>query len=154
MLGLVARLLVLTLVLNVVRYVVGAPLEGWLIIPGMFGAMAERPGVFNVDFTTGEWVTSYLYNFAMWGSVVLLFHMARPALTGGTVTRSFKVFGAALALYLALSAVLMNHHEARAFWYWHLLDGVLVFPIVALANGLLYPRIVSSSRPTAGSPAP
>lgn len=57
-------------------------------------------------------------------------------------------------LLIILSAILMNHYEARAFWRWHLLDGVPTFPTVALADGLRYPRIVRPVGPRRHAPSP
>ncbi len=42
-----------------------------------------------------------------------------------------------------LGAASMNHWiHSKVFYFWNILDAAIVFPIVAIANGLLYRRIV------------
>jgi hypothetical protein len=43
--------------------------------------------------------------------------------------------------FASVSAVYMNHYShPKDFYIYNILDGLVVFPIVAVANGLLYPR--------------
>jgi hypothetical protein len=45
-------------------------------------------------------------------------------------------------LFACISAIYMNHDtHPKDFYLWNILDALLVFPFVALANGLLFPRI-------------
>ena len=87
-------------------------------------------------------MTSYFYNFMMWLSIVWVFHWMHPVLGGNMVVRSLKVFGIMLLFFASLAAVLMNHYQARQFHALIILDGVIVFPIIGVLNGLLYPLIV------------
>lgn len=137
---LVLRFLALVLVLNVLRYIVGAWLiEGWLIFPGLFGAMQDNASYFNTDFTTFDWITSYLYNFMMWLTCVWVFHLMRPAIRGMDLVASFKVFGIMWLFFAAVSAIYMNHYShARDFYAWNILDGLLMYALVAVGTGLLY----------------
>ena len=142
------KLLGLVVVLNIVRYVAAAPLEAYLVFGGLFGAM-EQSSCFNTAFTTVDWVTSYFYNFMMWFSITLMFYVAEQGLGGGYVRRSLKLYGIAWLFFASLSAVYMNHYShPKDFYFFNVLDALIVFPIVAVANGLLYPRFrLSKSRP-------
>lgn len=135
-----AKLLGLVLILNVVRYVAAAPLEILLVFDGLFGAM-EASECFNTTFTTTDWVTSYFYNFMMWLSITLTFYVAEQGLGGGYVVRSLKVYGICWLFFASVSAIYMNHYShPRDFYVFNVLDALVVFPVVAVANGLLYPR--------------
>ena len=142
------KLLGLVVVLNIVRYVAAAPLEVYLVLGQLFGAM-EQSACFNTAFTTADWVTSYFYNFMMWFSITLMFYFAEQGLGGGYVLRSLKLYGIAWLFFASLSAVYMNHYShPKDFYFFNVLDALLVFPIVAIANGLLYPRFrLSKSQP-------
>ena len=142
------KLLGLVVVLNIVRYVAAAPLEMYLVLGGLFGAM-EGSACFNTTFTTVDWITSYFYNFMMWFSITLMFYVAEQSLEGGYVVRSLKLYAIAWLFFASLSAVYMNHYSHPAdFYVFNILDAVIVFPIVAVANGLLYPRFrLSMPRP-------
>jgi hypothetical protein len=96
---------------------------------------------FNTEFATFDWVTSFFYNFMVWLSITWLFHIAKDGLEGGWVVRSLKLYGIAWLFFAALSGVYMNHYShAKDFYLFNVLDALIVFPIVAIANGLLYPR--------------
>lgn len=141
------RLLLLVVLLNVVRYVVGPIVEAPFILPRLFAEMEASPGVFRTEFTTFDWVTSYAYNFVLWLAIVWTYHLARPALRGGEIRRSLAVFGVAWLFFAALSFVYMNHYaHPRAFYLWNVADAAVVFPIVGLANAWLYPRLMGVSR--------
>ncbi len=44
--------------------------------------------------------------------------------------------------FLSLSAIYMNHYQhPKDFYFWNMLDAILVFPLVALVNGVVYPRV-------------
>jgi len=150
----VLRFLLLVVLLNVVRYVVGPLVEAPLILPRLFGAMEASPEVFRTSFTTFDWVTSYGYNFLLWLSISWLYHLARPALRGGELARSLAVFGVGWLFFAALSFVYMNHYaHPRDFYLWNVADALVVFPIVALANAWLYPRLlgVAPARSSSGA---
>ena len=87
----------------------------------------------------------------MWFSITLLFYVAEQGLGGGYVLRSLKLYGIAWLFFASLSAVYMNHYSHPIdFYVFNILDALIVFPIVAVANGLLYPRFrLGQSRPAA-----
>ena len=147
------RFLVLVVLLNVIRYVVTPLLETPFVFPRLFAAMEASPEYFNQDFSTWDWVTSYLYNFVMWGTAAGLFHLLRPVLRGGDVTASFKAFGLVWILFAAISGIYMNHYSHPPNFYgWNILDAFLAFGLVALANGILYRRVMGTY--AAGAPGP
>ncbi|MDH3222995.1 MAG: hypothetical protein OEO23_04700 [Gemmatimonadota bacterium] len=140
------RFLVLVVLLNVIRYVVTPLLETPFIFPRLFAAMEASPEYFNQAFSTWDWITSYAYNFVMWGCATWLFHLLRPVLKGGDVTASFKVFGLVWLLFASVSAIYMNHYShPRNFYGWNILDAFLAFGLVALANGILYRRVMGTA---------
>lgn len=139
----ILRFLGLVLVLNVLRYAGGFLFEPFVIFPGLFGAMAENASYFRTEFGTFDWVTSYIYNFLMWMCAAWVFHLARPALRGTDLVCSLKIFGILWLNFAAISAIYMNHYShPRDFYFWNILDGLLVFMLVAIGNGLLYRRIL------------
>lgn len=142
------KLLGLVVVLNIVRYVAAVPLEAYLVFGGLSGAM-EESACFNTTFTTADWATSFFYNFMMWFSITLMFYVAEQGLGGGYMLRSLKLYGIAWLFFASLSAVYMNHYSHPIdFYVFNVLDALIVFPIVAVANGLLYPRFhLSKPRP-------
>lgn len=139
------RLLGLVILLNLIRYFLIGYAEAALTLPGLFGAMAESPDYFRTDFTTFHWVTSYLYNFVMWAVLVWLYHLLRPVLAGHEVWRSLKVFGIGFLFFAAVSFIYMNHYShPEAFYLFSVADAAIVYALVGVANGLLYPLIVPS----------
>lgn len=144
------RLLLLVVLLNVARYVVGPLIEEPLVLAPLSAAMERHPEVFRLEFGTSDWVTSFAYNFAMWLACAWLFHMARPGARSGDVVASLKVLGVCWLFYASLAAILMNHYaDQRDFYAWMIADGLIAFAIVALANGLLYRRVMG---PRAAAP--
>lgn len=142
----IVRFLLLVLLLNVVRYIAAFPLEMMLVFPGLFGAMESAPGVFNVSFTTGDWITSYVYNFILWTVSVFMFHRMAPVVGGKWIIKSVKIFFLPWLLFVSVSAIYMNHYaHTKMFYVYTMLDSVITFGIVAVANGLLYPRIMGKS---------
>ena len=137
------RFLALVLVLNVVRYVVGGLIEGPLIMPHLFRVMGENPSYFNSEFETIDWVTSYLYNFAMWAIAAWIFHLARPVLRGSEIVKSLKAFGICFLFFASVSFIYMNHYShSKEFYLINVTDAFLAFLLVGLANGLLYPLLM------------
>jgi hypothetical protein len=149
------RLVLLTLFLNLVRYVVGGLIEQATVLPRLMGAMAASRSYFNTQFTRADWVTSYAYNFVMWLVAVVAFHLMRPRLGKGRFKPSLKGFGLMYLFFAAVSAIYMNHYShPKAFYGYNILDGFVVFGVVALANAVLYPRVVErgARRDAAESP--
>lgn len=134
------RFFLYVLILNVVRYVVGMPIERVTISPAMQGLMTLYPNCFNADFAVNDFVISLFYNFVMWFAAVWMFHLAHPVLKGLLIWRSLKVFALLLLFYLGLSAVYMNHYtdNIKPFFLYSMLDGFILFAIVGISNGLLY----------------
>lgn len=141
----VVRFLALVVVLNFIRYIIGGLVEGPLVLPYLFAEMDANSGYFNAQFQTFDWITSYFYNFVVWLSIVWVFHLVRPVLHGNDVVRSLKVFSIMWLFFASLSAVYMNHYShPKWFYFWNILDAFVVFPIVAVANGLLYRRFMDN----------
>ena len=145
----ILKLIVLTVMLNLVRYVVIGFVEEVVIFEKLGAAMAASPSYFNLEFTTADWVTSYLYNFVMWLMLTVFFHKTQPFLRGSMILKSLKVYVPTLVVFLSISAIFMNHYShPKDFYVYIMLDAVLMFPLVAVANGLLYPFLV---RPEPGA---
>ena len=137
------KLLLLVVLLNVARYLLGFYLEGWLILPGMFDVMEKFPASFNKNFNSVDFAISLFYNFMLWFTTAWLFHLAHPRLQGGFIVKSLKLYGIVGLFFCSLSAVYMNHYVAamRPFYLYSMLAALLLFPLVALVNGVLYPRL-------------
>jgi hypothetical protein len=137
------KFLVLVVLLNLARYLLGWLPEGWWVLPGMFGVMEKFPESFNVNFSSQDFAVSLFYNFMLWLSAAWIFHVAHANVRGNFVVRSLKVYGIIWLFFISLSAVYMNHFVDRVkpFYLYSMLDAIVLFPIIALANGLLYPRL-------------
>ncbi len=139
----ILKLIALTVVLNLVRYFVIGLVEEIVIFEKLGAVMAASPSYFNLKFTTADWVTSYLYNFVMWLMPTIFFHKTHPFLRGSMILKSLKVYIPTLVVFLSISAIFMNHYShPKDFYLYSMLDAVIVFPLVAVANGLLYPFFV------------
>jgi hypothetical protein len=141
---LLLKLLAYTLVLNVLRYYPGGWLEMYTIMEPMHEPMAMHPDAFG--FTSSDLPSSYFYNFMLWLAVVLIFHIAKDALTGKMIIRSLKVFALCCLFFCSLAAVYMNHfnQDIRTFFMYSMLDAVLLFSFLGSINGLLYPLFFKS----------
>lgn len=136
-------LLGLILILNVVRYVVAAPLEQLSVLPGLFQAMGDNASYFNTSFTTWDFATSFFYNGVMWAVAVIAFHVMQPRLAGGWLAKSLQAFSLMWIFFAAVSAIYMNHYShPKAFYLYNMGSAAIAFTVVALANALLYPRLV------------
>ncbi len=143
---LLVRFLALVVILNLLRYIVGGALvEPFTIFPGLTASMEESPSYFNAEFATFDWVTSFFYNFMMWLICVWVFHLMRPAIRGSDLVASLKIFGIMCIFFASISAILMNHYShPKDFYFWIILDGVLMYALVAVCNGLLYRRVMGT----------
>ena len=142
---LLLRFLALVVILNMLRYVGGSLKELLIIFPGLSVAMDESASYFNAEFATFDWVTSFFYNFMMWLVCLWVFHLMRPALKGSDLVASFKVFGIMCLFFASISAILMNHYShPKDFYFWIILDGVFMYALVAVGNGLLYRRVMGT----------
>ncbi len=140
----VFKFLLLVIILNLIRYFIVGPIEGLTIMEPMHRVMPEYPECFNNEFTQFDWMTSFFYNFMLWVSVVWIFHLAHPALKGSYLIKSLKVFGICCLFFSSLAAIYMNHYivDIRTFYRYSILDAIIVFTILGVGNGLLYPRIM------------
>lgn len=141
------RLLGLVVVLNLVRYLVGGPIEAVTIMEPMHEVMPRYPEVFDVDFTGRDFTISLGYNFAMWFVATWVFHLLHPVLRGGMVLRSLKSYGLMCLFFWSVAAVYMNHYQdpVKPFYLWSMVDAAIVFTVVAVANGLLYPLFLEGA---------
>lgn len=137
----VLKFLLLVVLLNVVRYVVGGPIESVTIMEPMHAVMPEYPEVFDTNFSTTDFTISLGYNFMMWCTATWVFHLTHPVFGGHVVAKSLKVFGLMCMFFVSQAAVYMNHYTdpVKPFYLYSMLDGLIVFTIVGVANGLLYP---------------
>lgn len=136
------RLLGLVAVLNLVRYLVGGPIEAVTIMEPMHRVMPKHPEVFNTAFGGGDFAVSLAYNFVLWFAAALGFHLMEPQLRGGMLAKSLQGYGVMWLAFVSLAAVYMNHYTAaiQPFYLWSMVDAVIVYGVVALANAVLYPR--------------
>ncbi|MDX1644597.1 MAG: hypothetical protein R3244_09600 [Thermoanaerobaculia bacterium] len=147
------KLLFLVVLLNLVRYFVGGPIEGMTIMEPMHRVMPRFPEVFDTAFTRTDFAISLFYNFMLWFTVELVFHLLHPRLRGPLWVRSLKSYGLMLLFFCSLAAVYMNHYtaEVKSFYLWSMVDALILFPLLALANALLYPLFFRP--PREGNPA-
>ncbi len=136
------KLLGLALLLNLVRYLAGMPIESLTIMEPMHRVMPQFPEVFDTDFTSADFAISLGYNFMLWFTATAVFHLMHPALKGSLLIKSLKSFGLMCLFFVSLAAVYMNHYTdaVKPFYLWSMVDAVIVFTLVALANAFLYPR--------------
>lgn len=137
------KFLLLVVILNVVRYLVGGPIESVTIMEPMHDVMPKYPDTFDTDFTGTDFAISLFYNFMLWLTATWVFHIAHPALKGNFISKSFKIFGLMCLFFISLAAVYMNHYAdpIKRFYLFSMLDAIIIFSVVALANGLIYPRL-------------
>ncbi|MBI2620432.1 MAG: hypothetical protein HYW57_10155 [Ignavibacteriales bacterium] len=135
-----AKLFLLCVVLNLLRYFVFGFLEGILIMGPLSSAMQQSSSYFNTNFQTIDWITSFFYNFMMWFAVTLAFSFAVAHLRGTMIVRSLKVYALMWVMFASISAIYMNHYShPKDFYIYNIVDGVLIFALMGIANGLLYP---------------
>lgn len=137
------KFLSLVVLLNLARYLLGWLPENWWVMPGMFGVMEKFPESFKVNFEGKDFAVSLFYNFMLWLSAAWIFHLAHAHVRGNFIVKSLKVFGITCLFFISLTAVYMNHFVAavKPFYGYSMLDAIILFLIVAVANGLLYPRL-------------
>ncbi len=138
------KFLTLVIILNLLRYAYAyLPIEA-SVFGSMLGAMERSPSYFNMNFTTFDWITSYFYNFILWLSITWIYFYLHPVFKGNHIVKSLKVYGIFWVLFASISAIYMNHYShPKGFYLWNIVDALLVFPFVALANGMLFPRILN-----------
>ncbi|MBI3006220.1 MAG: hypothetical protein HYY49_12515 [Ignavibacteriales bacterium] len=135
-----SKFLGLVVALNIIRYTVPMPYELPLAVTPMMEAMSSSASYFNTHFTNVDWITSYFYNFMMWLSFSWLYFYIHGMFKGNHVTKSLKLYAIMLVVFAAISAIYMNHYShPKDFYIWSIVDAALVFPVVAIGNGLLFP---------------
>jgi len=134
------RFLLYVLVLNLARYLIGIPIEQLTIAEPMHRVIPLYPDVFNANFGSSDFIISLFYNFCLWLSVALVFHLTHPVFSGPAIWRSLKVFGLMLFFYISLAAVYMNHYvdAVKPFYLYSMVDGILMFLLVGVVNGVIY----------------
>ena len=138
------RLLLLVLALNVIRYVVVGPMEQVTLMGPMHRGFVDYPDTFNADFGTNDFIIGLVFNFVMWVCVLLIFHFMQASLPGPLLMRSVLGFALCALLFVSIAAVYMNHFRdhIKFFFVWSMVDALMVFVLVGIANGLLYPLLV------------
>lgn len=138
----ITKLATLVVLLNVARYVVGGLIESVTIIEPMQRPMSLYPDAFDADFSGTDFTISLFYNYMMWFFAAVVFHLLNPVLRGSIWIRSLKSYMLMAAFFCSVTAVYMNHYSAgvKPFYLWSMIDALIVFPIVGLANALIYPR--------------
>ena len=140
------KFLLLVLLLNVARYIIGSPIEAITIMDQMHRVIPEYPDCFDVDFSGTDLAVSFFYNFMLWLSAAWIFYLAYPNVKGNFIGKSLKIYGVCCLFFISLAAVYMNHYSGaiKEFYIFSMIDAVIVFSVVALANGLLFPWIFKS----------
>ena len=153
-LKLIAKFLLLVVLLNVVRYLVGGMIEAGTIMEPMHAPLPLFPEVFDNDFTTADLARSFFYNFMLWLSAAWFFHLLNPVLKGNIWVRSFKAYGLSCLSFISLAAVYMNHYTdaVKPFYFWSMVDALIVFTVVAAANALIFPRLFPNRHNAAHHP--
>jgi len=134
------KFLLLVVLLNIIRYVLVTPIEGLLIFEWHDRVM-QGADYFNFNFSKMDWVTSFFYNFMLWFTITLVFYLMHPVLKGHMVIKSFKVYGLMYLFFASLSAVYMNHYLDKEFHIVIIVDGLITFSVLGLANGLIFPKM-------------
>lgn len=148
----VLKFLGLVVLLNIIRYFIGGPIEALVLMEEMHAVIPQYPEVFDNDFSTLDFSISLFYNFILWLTATWVFYIAHPQLQGSFIIKSLKIFGLMGLFFVSLAAVYMNHYtaEIKPFYLYSMLDAVILFPLVGIANGLLFPRIFKKELEEAG----
>lgn len=137
------KFLGLVVLLNIIRYLIGGPIEAVVLMEPMHAVMPQYPEVFDTDFSSTDFAVSLFYNFMLWLTATWVFYIAHPELKGNFIVKSLKLFALMGLFFISLAAIYMNHYTAdiKTFYLYSMLDAVILFPLLGLANGLLFPRI-------------
>lgn len=133
-----------TVLLNILRYYPGSWIETYTLFEPMHQPMVNYPDCFG--FTEKDFPSSLIYNFMMWFSVIILFHIGHHTLKGSILIRSIIIFGICCLFFVSLAAVYMNHYTEgiRVFYRYSMLDGIILFSFLGIINGFLYPKFFPS----------
>lgn len=138
------KLLGYTILLNLLRYFPGSWIESYTIFNAMHQPMIDYPDCFG--FTQKDFPSSLFFNFTMWFSVVLIFHIGHRSLRVSMMMRSLILFGISCLFFVSLAAIYMNHYNEgiRVFYLFSMLDGIILFLLLGIINGYLYPVFFKS----------
>jgi hypothetical protein len=138
----ILKFLLLVFLLNSVRYAIGWPLERLLIQERLSAVTEGSPDIFNGAFGPWEWAIYFLANFMTWFLISVIYVKIEPQVHGSPMRKSFKVYGVMFLYFVAVSVTYMNQYSHPSdFYVWNILDRMLIFPIMAVTNGLIYPRL-------------
>jgi hypothetical protein len=138
----VLKLTLLVALLGVVRIGIGHPLERLFLGDRINEAMAATPGYFNMQFSTLDWVTFCFYSFAKWFAVSAIYIKLDGVVHGRPLVRSLKVYGVMFVFFASVSAIYMNQYNHPSdFYVYQILQGLLIFTLMAVANALIYPHV-------------
>ncbi len=138
----IRKLLLLVFLLNSIRYAVGWPLERLLIQERLAAAMETNSDIFNLQFNAWDWTSFVFINFMIWFLVSVIYVKIEPVVHGHPIRKSLKVYGVMFLFFVAISAFYMNQYSHPGdFYIYNILDAMLIFLLVAVANGLLHPRL-------------
>ena len=109
----------------------------------MHQRMKEYPDCFG--FKQSDLPTSYLYDFILWLSVVVIYH---DEIKGKMVFRSFKIFGICCVFFIGLTAVHMIHFKngIRTFFVYRMIDALILFKFLGIPNRFLYSLFLKNGR--------
>lgn len=138
----ILKFLLLVALLNAVRYAFGWPLEKLFVAEKLTAAIENNSDIFNWQFTAADWTRFYLFNFMSLFLISLIYLKIEPVVHGHPIWKSLKVYGVMFLYFATVSAAYMNQYNHPGdFYFYNILDRMLIFPVVAVANGVLYPRL-------------
>lgn len=138
----ILKVFLLVFLLNSVRYAVGWPLERLFMREKLHAAMQDAGDIFNLQPTPWNWAAFFFVNFLIWFLITVVYVKIEPVVHGHPIRKSLKVYGVMFLFFVAISALYMNQYNHPGdFYVYHILDGMLIFPLVAVANGLIHPRL-------------
>jgi hypothetical protein len=144
----ILKTILLAVLLTAVRYAIGLPVEWFLIYDKLNSVMTQGRELFNVEFTPIEQLYSVAYNFLGWLLITILYVKIEPIVHGHPIRKSLKVYGVMYMYFVSVSAIYMlRYNHPSDFYLFMMLDRLLLFPIVAVANGILHPRLFRPQTP-------
>ncbi len=74
-----------------------------------------------------------------------------PVVHGSPLVRSLKVYGVMFIFFASVSAVYMTHYNHPSdFYIYKILDGLMIFTLLAFANARIYPHVFRETSPRPG----
>jgi hypothetical protein len=144
----VLKILLLAVLLTGVRYAIGYPLEIFLIQDKLRAVMSTDSDLFHVEFSPLEQVYSMAYNFLGWLMITVIYVKIEPLVHGHPIRRSLKVYAVMYMYFVSVSAIYMlRYARPTDFYIYFMLDRLLLFPLLAVANGILHPWLFRSHVP-------